>query len=85
LVESREWGIGCAFTTALGIWLGYVIKELFRMVTLIGSLRHICGTLRRLKGERAHLGKLVFQQARVHQLEDGRTKRCITSTNFGAS
>jgi hypothetical protein len=40
LVESREWVIGSTFATVLGIWLVFVIKLLFRMLSLIGSLRY---------------------------------------------
>jgi hypothetical protein len=39
-VESREWTIGTTFVTVLGFWLGFVIKNLFGMLTLISSMRY---------------------------------------------
>ena len=33
--------IGCTFVTALGTWLALVIKELFSVLTLIGSMRYM--------------------------------------------
>jgi hypothetical protein len=40
LVESLESGIGFTFATVVGIWLVFAIKLLFRMLSLIGSLRY---------------------------------------------
>jgi len=39
-VETLERGVGVTFTIALGIWLAFVIKLLFRMMTLISSMRY---------------------------------------------